>query len=291
MALFGHGSFLSARLTDPETFLTNATKDPKTGSWPDYANACTEQAPLIRLFSNPEADTSSECIQDNLLTMRDLDFEIARYIDNFWYDSTPETVERRTNAFRSAVFLATEAWLTTSNANPTLKVFYDMGADTSVPTISLAGTIVISVLLGTYLISLTALALYSYETPRWTKTLDSFAMMRIGAAIHEQIPLDFSLDTKKIAALDEMSGVLGDATGGDGDVGVLGFGAATPLNGVRNYRCYPGYAPPQKRRPYHLVRDGDRVYRIMDQPVSRRAPSQEVMSQQIPLSPGANSTS
>lgn len=43
-------------------------------------------------------------------------------------------------------------------------------------------------------------------------------------------------------------GYVGDATGGEGDVGILGMGAATPLNGIREYRCYRGDEAKRIRR-------------------------------------------
>lgn len=74
-------------------------------------------------------------------------------------------------------------------------------------------------------------------------------MMRIGAAVHDQIALDVGFETEKIRSLDETSGFIGDATGGEGDVGKLGIGAMTPLNGVRRYKCYRG---DQVKQDWHL---------------------------------------
>lgn len=73
-----------------------------------------------------------------------------------------------------------------------------MGADASVPTVSLAGIILITVLLGTYLMCLSALALYSSAMPSWAQALDSFAITRIGAAMHKRLNLDVAIDTQKI---------------------------------------------------------------------------------------------
>lgn len=56
--------------------------------------------------------------------------------------------------------------------------------------------------------------------------------------------------------------MIGDATGGDADFGVLGFGAATPLKDVWRYCCYPGDHLPEGLRPHCLVRHEDRVYRV-----------------------------
>lgn len=120
-----------------------------------------------------------------------------------------------------------------------------------IPAISRAGVILLSSLWGVYIACLFGLAIYSVKTPRWTSQLDGSAMMRIGAAANGQISLDAADDTKAIAALDEMPGFIGDATGGDGDVGVLGMGATAPLNGVRRYRGYEGDEEKVVRRAEH----------------------------------------
>lgn len=65
-------------------------------------------------------------------------------------------------------------------------------------------------------------------------------MMRIGATAHEQISFDVGFETKAIDALDELPGSIGDATGGEGDVGALGLGVSSPLRAGRRYKRYSG---------------------------------------------------
>jgi len=57
-------------------------------------------------------------------------------------------------------------------------------------------------------------------------------MMRMGRAADELIGLEVGFYVKPIYTLYEMPGAIGDATGGEGDVGALCMGASTPLNGV-----------------------------------------------------------
>lgn len=66
-----------------------------------------------------------------------------------------------------------------------LKIHQDPGEDVVMPSISLAGIIVVSVFLGIHLLGLLLLALYAAFSPTWTDHLDAFAMMRLGATISE----------------------------------------------------------------------------------------------------------
>ena len=103
----------------------------------------------------------------------------------------------------------------------------------SIPAISRSCKIVISALWAVYLACIFSLAVYSAIMPRWTYQLDSFAMMRIGATAHEEIRFDIGFETKAIDALDELPGSIGDATGGEGDVG-----ASSPLRAAHRYSCH-----------------------------------------------------
>jgi hypothetical protein len=124
-----------------------------------------------------------------------------------------------------------------------LTVSYDLGADTQIPVISHDGMIVVSVLLGLDIASLLTMAIYSAVTPRWTNQFDSFAMMRIGAAMSEHLPLHVAHRPERIEVL---SGFIGDVPPDEADigkpsknVGELGLGAAFSLRGGMKYTCYP----------------------------------------------------
>jgi hypothetical protein len=108
--------------------------------------------------------------------------------------------------------------------------------------------VIISALWAVYIACLLSLAVYSAIKPRWTYQLDSFAMMRIGAAAHEHIRFDVGFETKAIDALDKLPGSIGDATGGEGDVGALGLDASSHLRAARRYKCYSGDEESFERR-------------------------------------------
>lgn len=235
IALFGNDSFIADRVHKQQNF----------DKYEFRPEVCVDQKAMSSLLlDDDERRSAPECILDAMYSPEELDRDLAQYLQSFYLSEMNGVIRRHRNparsqnAFASAVFLATEAWLTSDNFPAQRYVSSDSGADISIPAISRAGMILISSLWGVYLACLFGLAIYSVKTPRWTNQLDGFAMMRIGAAVSGQISLDVADGTKGIEALDQLPGFIGDATGGEGDVGALGMGATTPLNGVRPYRCY-----------------------------------------------------
>jgi hypothetical protein len=255
IALFGFDSFISARSDHPEYFIhdyRNSSHAIKAANWAEYTEACVDQKPLSSLLGGFDGGSSFNCAIGSLQNRRDLDVELAEYVRSFYLfgenqaqdgkfgGEMRQNAERSENAFASAVFLANEAWLTSDVSHASRWVTSDPGADMVVPAISRQSMILISTLWAVYIACLVSIAVYSARTPRWTNQLDAFAMMRLGAVMTDQINLDVGFETKAIGALDEMSGIIGDATGGEGEIGVLGVGASTPLRGARQYRCYKG---------------------------------------------------
>jgi hypothetical protein len=199
MALFGEGSYIANRYQHPEVYIWNETN---TEIWDQinqgtnrnlFNSLCVEKEPDIGLLAGSVSyGTYPGCVQ-NLKNEDDaLHREIETWLFSLAAGSSPEVVN---NAFEAAAFLANEAWLVQSTPNPTLSVNFDLGADTEIPVISLAGIILISVLLLIYLVALCALAIYSVSTPVWTATLDAYDMMRIGAAVSvDCVPLMYERD-------------------------------------------------------------------------------------------------
>ena len=245
MALFGEASFIANRVFLPEYYL--ASKFDNYSASPYFSRVdpwhCQEMVPFARLIGT-WTDTDSpgldnelfECSRNNIESTDDLVGIIVEYLQLFQYGN-----ERVQNAFNAAAFLANEAWLLNPPPSPgtcTLQLSYDPGANAQKPAIKSPGVPVISTLLGIYLLGLFAVAFYSALTPSWTTQLDAFAMMRIGAAISEEVPLKVVDDTKNVHILDRTPGYFGDASGGVGNVGELGLGVHTPLARRRKYRSY-----------------------------------------------------
>jgi hypothetical protein len=252
MALFGYQSFIPTRMNHEASFVREY--DSQAHNFVEGSRSCIGQRPFVSLLSPPDAKYSSGCTRQSEYA-EILDHELALYVQSFYPSAMPFDgdegnyvgyiyPERLTNAFSSAVFLATQAWLLFDSDGYTghRLVHSDPGADFVIPSISRAGMIIISSLWAVYISCLLSLAVYSARAPRWTNQLDAFAMMRVGAAADERIGLKVGFEVKTIDALDDLPGVIGDASGGEGDVGVLGMGALTPLNGTRLYEAYRGDA-------------------------------------------------
>lgn len=84
------------------------------------------------------------------------------------------------NAFTTAAFLANQRFI--ESPSPSFDTYQDLGTEMMGPRSTIAGVIVVSLLLGPYVFMLLALSFYGSAFPRWTPLLDSFAMMRIGAS-------------------------------------------------------------------------------------------------------------
>jgi len=238
VALFGYNSFIHSGLSHQEAFNRQQDRRPQI----DYAIACVGERPFASLLLGPDDSYPRDCDRDPLYAGT-LDEQLAGYVRSFYTSPETEYLQRLTNAFSSAVFLATEAWLTFESDFRSRRVVHsDPGADLVIPAMSRAAMILISSLWTIYIACLFSLAIYSARVPRWTNTLDAFAMMRVGAAMDDRISLKVGFEGSTIGALDELTGVIGDTTGGEGDIGALGIGASTPLNGLRPYECYEGDA-------------------------------------------------
>lgn len=131
----------------------------------------------------------------------------------------------------------------------------DMGADTQIPAISLPSTVVISVMLIVYLGILLIVACFTAFSPRWTDSMDGFAMMRVGASIADKVPLLVTYKRDEVNVLDELPGWIGgtdvakidEANSGRGEKGdtsssepiaKLELGSSCRLRGGQRYTCY-----------------------------------------------------
>ncbi|KAL9622815.1 MAG: hypothetical protein Q9160_002934 [Pyrenula sp. 1 TL-2023] len=255
MALFGEGSFLQTRLTHPAAYYgidTSEYDEDRSKAPPTNIGACIDLAPLGSLLDD---DIGQHVIGNNVdycIKNTDggtggttIERDMVFWIENFRYRP-----ERLSNAFTASLFLANQAWMFegATSGHRSLRVSYDEGADTEVPVMSTRAVILISVLLGIDLIALFLLALYASWWPRWTGQLDAFTMMRVGAAVAENVPLKVGRSTDQIQVLDGLPGWMGDAgeaeDGQEPKIGELALGGRKRLRGGRRYGCYAGDAEP-----------------------------------------------
>jgi hypothetical protein len=118
------------------------------------------------------------------------------------------------------------------------------------PFISLAGIIVVSVLMALYLIPLLALALYAGLSKSWTTRLDSFVMLRMGAAVGQRdLPMQFGKNLGEIGILDDLPGVVRDVSAPDDKIRQIPLGVGGTRLPKAKYPAYPG----NKYEPYGVV--------------------------------------
>ena len=118
---------------------------------------------------------------------------------------------KATAALTLANYLSNNALLNLVTESDSFPLVYDPGMDLQKFAMPLPAMIVISILLAVQLVGLAALAIYASRDNTWTESLDSFAMLRLGASIAEDIPMISSLKSKEAKVLDEKAGWIGDA--------------------------------------------------------------------------------
>ena len=193
-----------------------------------------------------------ECVTEWYASEHPVDYQISQYVGAFLYNSAQADAlagdERITNAFLAAAYLAIDVWMDNPYRASSSSITFDLGADTDVPVISKTGMVLISILLGMDLTCLLGLAIYSSLTPTWTNQFDAFAMMRLGAAMHEELPLHVSYSHSQVKVLDTTSGFVGDGPEEttNGSIRQLTLGATTPVERQKKYRCYKALSLEQR---------------------------------------------
>ncbi|KAJ5835334.1 hypothetical protein N7447_001360 [Penicillium robsamsonii] len=230
LAAFGPGSFVD---TFAATVAALEADEKVTGEAPSNLRyTCIANAPLTNLFASSSLGCIAAGISGNG-TWYPAGSQIAEWIDRF-----QQGTDSISNAFTSAAYLANQEFLFSRGVD-------DLGTDMDLPSISSAGIIVVSILMGLYLLPLLALSLYAGYYPRWTERLDSFVMLRFGAFSGDKaFPLLVGRNTEKCPELDELSGVVRDVSTSSADaavqIGRLGFGEGKILRGGHRYECYKG---------------------------------------------------
>ncbi|KAE8327171.1 hypothetical protein BDV39DRAFT_205304 [Aspergillus sergii] len=233
MALFGEASFIQVRLNNTNGYPYNLSETTRiNGSY------CLEQIPLASFLIDEDTyiGTTGGILypgsSDAILNPHQ---QVAQYLQ--FYDTDTENLKR---AFDAAAFFANKAWFESLGTGCRLdfSVYSDPGLDTEVPVMSMASLIVITILLSLHLLILICLTIWATTTERWTGSLDSWAMMRIGGAIADRVPLKIAENTDKMEFLDEIPGWIGDKNDANELVGIIGLGAQGALTYNRRYISY-----------------------------------------------------
>ncbi|OKL61784.1 hypothetical protein UA08_02219 [Talaromyces atroroseus] len=228
VALFGPGSWFD---NQQSLFASEygGNYENETG-WRAYLDRSTrtELLPLYPLIG-PNEDKIMDLLADSPL----MDW-LETFISGGANSTFAETLTRASYLASKALFETIRSTIAYGVASSTVESAF-------MPSISLAGIIVVSALMGLYMIPLLAMALYAGFSESWTHTLDSFVMLRMGAAIGQKdLPLQIGKRTGKIKVLDQLPGVVRDVSGPDDKVRqlALGLGGSRLQSKVR-YLAYP----------------------------------------------------
>lgn len=235
VALFGPGSwFDTQQLLFPDYIDNNET------GWVYYLDNAVSRWETFPLVSLPEREYVGYGTGVSL-------YEWLRFfIVDGHSDSLPQ-------ALTGASFYAVKALLQTNEVD----YYYLNGVSRDnfetvvMPSISLAGIIVVSVLMALYLIPLLALAAYAGLSKSWTVRLDSFVMLRMGAAIGQrELPMQLGKNLGEIGALDQLPGVVRDVSAPDDKIRQIALGVGgTRLRPKAKYPAYPG----NQYEPYEMI--------------------------------------
>ncbi|PKX90040.1 uncharacterized protein P174DRAFT_515258 [Aspergillus novofumigatus IBT 16806] len=226
LAMFGPGSFLDTFAAKLSAINDSFKRANFTG------DVCLDGPPLLNLILYESYGPRRYCLDAYVGTQY-----MGSYADTLihqWLGYFLEAEDRFPMLFTAAAFLSNKQLL--ESVTGQWWIHQDLGAETTIPTISPSGIIVGSVLMALYIIPMLGLAFYAACYPRWTERLDSFTMLRFGAAIGDKLlPLRVARKADQIPVLDEIPGVVMDVSIPDGDevlpMGTLGLGDGRPLQG------------------------------------------------------------
>ncbi|KAM6515407.1 hypothetical protein FSOLCH5_009634 [Fusarium solani] len=187
--------------------------------------------PFTRLTSSDFPDPVSIC--DDWGLQRDRDNNVLDLLGHyFMFLGSDNTTQ---NALNIAMYFANEALLTTAADRP---LYSNPGYMISKPKKSLAGLIVITILIGLQAIGLCLLMAFIYSTPTWTDNLDADALTQIGAQLK---------DLDEIMSRSQVCGLVGTVEDRGNDETSSVRASSTEEARV------------QVRRPFHLSLGGEGI--------------------------------
>ena len=213
LAIFGNDTFFDAvashsNYADSDGLLCRHLRQPFVGLGTETQ---TLWGSALFNASNPVSTTAPICEKlpgqtsnDSLLLNALLD-----WFPNFG------NVESATAAFTLAISSANTALLNDRNdvyGYGWWLIWSSSGFSVQKPTISPPAIVTISVLLSLQVAGLAWIAILGLKRPTWTRSLDAFALLRMGAALHKEMPLISSMKAGELELLDEKPGWIG----GDG---------------------------------------------------------------------------
>jgi hypothetical protein len=227
LALFGEGSFIDTRVSNPATYVLKRPEEliPSGDyTYPVYSGNCMSLMPMRGLTDERLwNDDRSPCIRDLALgSERSIAWGLENWVS--YFHITYDVKEK----FMMGTYLANKVWLSTSNWDDTSLMYYDEGVTTKKPMLSMTGMIVGSVFLGAHLFGLLFLACYACYIKPWVPWLGAQYMIKAGTA-HAGALRSAEGASQWQATVAACPGFVGDERPND-RVGRMAFGAKAGLS-------------------------------------------------------------
>lgn len=212
LAVFGNNTFFDiaashSNFSSNDTLLCQQLRRPFTSMYGDNGTISSwwnESQPTLDCATEDDG-TDSETFLEALL----------EWLPNF-SDSNKATA-----ALTLATYNSNNAILNNLQGDSNFRgngfpTYTDPGSDMEKYAMSLPAMIVITILIATQLLGLGLLARYASHHHTWTESLDSFALLRLGAAMAGDVPIVSALQAKEASMLDQKAGWIGDGGGEEG---------------------------------------------------------------------------
>ena len=227
-AIFGNGTFFDTLSVAKDTV-------------DNYHELCLQ---LGQPFLGLTAPASNDGLWGSYSSFSDCQFS-AQYSD-YWPGKLAETMYDWLINFRDLDSITTALSLTMSLSDKAIinqdltefignDIYNPLGYSIMKPSMSKAAMILLSILILIQLLGLCSLAFYAHSRPTWTDSLNSFALLRLGAAMADDLPLISAIEAGELAMLDETCGWVGDS-GGPGEFRTLTVGGPEQVKGEEPYR-------------------------------------------------------
>lgn len=184
-AMFGNDSWFAQISSLPEDGLGTQNQ-----TWYTVLQLLCHTLPLSNAGDYFEGETTDFCTFADFAYISnyspsELLAAIVRHFFSFFDQPWTARAALNTGAFFANDYLLSAALANAEGRNTTNIVYRYDGIETRpvIPVVSVPALIVVSLLIGLQVIAILLLLAYIYSTRVWTKTLDAFAMIRIGAQL------------------------------------------------------------------------------------------------------------
>ncbi|CAN9135659.1 unnamed protein product [Alternaria alternata] len=230
LALFGEGSYIEKRVSNPSAFTINRTKvyDAEYDAWyTPWSSNCDSSMPLSFAFtSTRECDVDYDHEDED-----DIIGEVRSFVNWFSLEDTAR------EAFTVGAYLANKDWLDqargyTLSYDAKRAVVADQGVTISKTKITIVEIIIGSIFLGLHLLGLLVLAIYAVYGKPFVPWLGGEVMIKAGT-IHADILSAAEGHRQWKQTMAACPGFVGDERPTD-SVGRIAFGAVAGLSRLRD---------------------------------------------------------